>query len=80
MLTTSLKSVVNHSSRCRDQDQGQEGGQVCAREGFKGCSGLVSIQKGFMEPSLGVVILVGVDYFDHMKRISEHLGRISNFR
>ncbi len=33
-----------------------------------------------MEPSLGVVILVGADYFDHMKRISEHLGRITNFR
>jgi len=33
-----------------------------------------------MEPLLGVLILVGVDYFDHMKGISEHLGRITNFR
>jgi hypothetical protein len=23
---------------------------------------------------------IGVDYFDHMKRISEHLGRASKFR
>jgi hypothetical protein len=30
-----------------------------------------------MEPALGVAILVEVDYFDHMKRISEHLGRIT---
>ncbi len=33
-----------------------------------------------MEPSLGVVILVGVDYFDHMKGISENFGRASKFR
>ena len=29
---------------------------------------------------MGVFILVGADYFEHMVRISEHLGRISNFR